>query len=183
VSTVNPYTPPRADIADIVDSNAEQQEPTILSASGRIGRLRYLAYLMGAYLLLFVAMFLAGLLAGVSGSPVLATVLMGVGGIAYFVFAIMTAVQRVHDMDWSGWSVLLALIPVVNLVVGLIWLFKGGTQGANRFGPPPTPNNWGVIILGCLAPVAFVGIMAAVAITAYQGYVLKAKAAAARNAQ
>jgi hypothetical protein len=114
---------------------------------------------------------------------VVATVLMGICGIAYFIFVIMAACQRVHDIDWSAWSLFLMLVPVVNFVVGLIWLFKAGTDGANRFGPPPTPNNWGVRILGCIAPLAFIGIMAAVAIPAYQGYVLKAKAAAVRNAQ
>jgi len=183
MSSANPYMPPRAAVADIHDKLAEAEEPTILTWRGRIGRLRYLAYVMGGYVALFVVMFFAGLIGGLSGSPMVATLLMGVCGIAYFVFTIMVAIQRVHDMDWSGWSVLLVLVPVVNIVIGLIWLFKGGTEGANRFGAPPTPNTWGVIVLGCIAPLAFIGIIAAVALPAYQTYKLKAEAAAARVPQ
>jgi len=179
---VNPYTPPRAHVDDIRDAGAEQQEPSILSTRGRIGRLRYLAYTIGAYLLLIVAMVPLGLV-GASTRSGVGVALLATGGILYFVFTIMAAIQRVHDFDWSGWSVLLFIVPLANLVLGLMMLFRGGTEGANRFGPPPTPNTWGVRILGCIAPVAFVGIMAAVAIPAYQGYVAKAKAAAAVRSQ
>lgn len=181
MSAINPYMPPSADVSDIVDNTQELREPEILTWRGRIGRLRYLAYTMGAYLVMFVAMFFAGLIGGLSRSPALAMFLMVVCGLAYFVFVVMAAIQRVHDIDWSGWTVLLMLVPLVNVVVGLIWLFKGGTDGANRFGPAPTPNNWGVRILGCIAPLAFIGIMAAVAIPAYQGYVAKAKARAVQQ--
>ena len=41
---------------------------------------------------------------------------------------------------------LLALIPFV----GLIWIFKGGTPGSNRFGAPAPANTLGVKILGLL---------------------------------
>ena len=64
-------------------------------------------------------------------------------------------------MDWSGWTVLLTIIPLV----GLIWVFKAGSAGANNYGGPPPPNTTGVKILGLLMPVLFVvGILAAIAI-------------------
>ena len=84
-------------------------------------------------------------------------------------------IQRSHDMNMSGWWSLAALIPIV----GLVWVFKGGTAGTNRWGAPPPPNGPMVKIFGLLMPVLFVvGILAAIALPAYQGYVTRAKAAA-----
>lgn len=53
---------------------------------------------------------------------------------------IAVSVKRVHDRDWSGWFVLIALIPIVGGIWLLIELgFLPGTPGPNRFGPPPPP--------------------------------------------
>ena len=68
--------------------------------------------------------------------------------IPYLVFYVLAAIQRTHDMDWSAWMLLLALIPFV----ALIWVFKPGTRGANRFGAPPPPNGLGVKIGGLDLP-------------------------------
>lgn len=167
MSAVNPYQPPRADVADIVDANAEFQEPSIFSWRGRIGRLRYLAYVMGAYLLLGLVMAVMGAslfsLKPNTGVGGLSGLLVVLGVIGFGVFSFMAAIQRVHDFDWSGWSVLLVFIPFIGGIFGLVWVFKRGTEGPNRFGPPPTPNPLGVKILGLLLPgIAIVGIVAAV---------------------
>jgi hypothetical protein len=71
--------------------------------------------------------------------------------------------------------ILLMIIPFV----AFIWLFKAGTQGANRFGAPPPPNTTGVKILGYSFPVLIVlfGILAAIALPAYQDYVRRAQEA------
>lgn len=45
MSAVNPYTPPRAQVDDVHAAVTEFSKPKVWSASGRIGRLRYLAYL------------------------------------------------------------------------------------------------------------------------------------------
>ena len=47
-------------------------------------------------------------------------------------------IQRLHDVDKSGWMMLLPLIPLI----GLIWLlvvlgFKKGTKGVNKYGDDP----------------------------------------------
>ena len=86
---------------------------------------------------------------------------------AALVFSVITAIQRSHDMDWSGWTVLLTLIPLV----GLIWVFKPGSAGANSYGAPPPPNTTGVKILALLLPaIVIIGILAAIAIPAYVDY-------------
>lgn len=46
-------------------------------------------------------------------------------------------VRRIHDIDRSGWWVLIWLVPVVGTLV-MIWFgVQKGTEGPNRFGPPP----------------------------------------------
>ena len=106
------------------------------SASGRLGRLRYLAYATGAYL---VAVAIAAALAAVLGES-LGAILAVLVYIATLVFSVLVSIKRSHDMDWTGWTVLLTLIPFV----GLIWLFKRGSEGTNNYGAPPPPNTTGV---------------------------------------
>jgi uncharacterized membrane protein YhaH (DUF805 family) len=162
----NPYTPPRAAVSD-VQSEQEYQEVRMWSAKGRLGRLRYLAYFTGAYLILGAIM--AGVNAAAS-ETVAGAIFLLLYAVA-IVFGILVAIQRSHDMDWSGWTVLLQLIPLV----GFIWVFKRGTEGPNNYGLPPPPNTLGVKILGVLLPVIFlIGIMAAIAIPAYVQYTQRA---------
>jgi len=163
----NPYAAPRAEVSDF-EAVQEYQEIGMWSASGRIGRLRYLAYSTGAWLLVGT---LAGALAAVL-DPSLAMIVAAVAYIAALVFGVLTAIKRSHDMDWSGWTVLLTIIPFV----GFIWIFKPGSKGSNDYGGPPPPNTTGVKILGMVLPVVFVvGILAAIAIPAYQSYTLRAQ--------
>jgi uncharacterized membrane protein YhaH (DUF805 family) len=175
MSAVNPYTPPRADVSDVQPGGHEYSQPKVLSASGRIGRLRYLAYLSGATLVMYLALAaVVGVGIGMGGGGIFAAILMAVVYIPYIVLSFMLLIQRSHDMGWTGWTVLLALIPFV----GLIWLFKAGTPGPNRFGNPPPPNTTGVKVLGLVLPViGIVGILAAVALPAYSDYTKRAKAA------
>jgi uncharacterized membrane protein YhaH (DUF805 family) len=46
-------------------------------------------------------------------------------------------IRRLHDIDRSGWWVLIALIPLVGWIVLLVWDCTEGTGGDNRFGPDP----------------------------------------------
>ena len=46
------------------------------------------------------------------------------------------AVRRLHDTDRSGWWLLLAFVPLGNIVL-LIWFCMPSTSGPNRFGPMP----------------------------------------------
>lgn len=48
---------------------------------------------------------------------------------------IVMGIKRCHDRDRSGWFVLLALVPIVNLWYWFDVHFVDGTKGANRFGP------------------------------------------------
>jgi uncharacterized membrane protein YhaH (DUF805 family) len=47
------------------------------------------------------------------------------------------AVRRLHDLNASGWFVLISFMPFGQLLI--LWLmFKKGTDGVNDYGEPPT---------------------------------------------
>jgi len=54
---------------------------------------------------------------------------------------IAVAVRRLHDIDRSGWWVLIGLIPLLGLILLLVWFVSEGTHGPNRFGPDPLAEN------------------------------------------
>jgi uncharacterized membrane protein YhaH (DUF805 family) len=56
-------------------------------------------------------------------------------------FAVAT--RRLHDIDRTGWWLLLVLTGI-GIIVLLYWLGQDGTPGANRFGTnPATARNLG----------------------------------------
>lgn len=170
--TMNQYAPPLATVADMAP-DAGVAELKLFSAQGRIGRLRYLAYTTGASLVYGVVV--AVLTAALFGTAALGVVTF-VAVIAVLWFSIVSGIKRCHDINISGWWSLTSIIPII----ALIWVFVPGSKGANRFGPPPPPNTWGVRLLGVLAPLLFfVGILAAIALPAYKGYTDRARAAQA----
>ena len=128
----SPYAAPKAAVADI-ETEQEYQEIQMWSPSGRIGRLRYLAYSFGSALLCAV---IAGALAALLGET-LGPMVALVAYVVLIVFTIIVTIKRSHDMDWNGWTCLLTIIPFV----ALIWVFKSGTPGTNNYGAPPPPNT------------------------------------------
>ena len=49
-------------------------------------------------------------------------------------FAVM--VRRLHDIDRSGWWVLIQLVPIIGGLVLIWWLTRPSDPGENRFGAP-----------------------------------------------
>jgi uncharacterized membrane protein YhaH (DUF805 family) len=56
-------------------------------------------------------------------------------GLATILPSIAIGVRRLHDLDRSGWWLLLGFVPVIGAIVLIIWFCYGGTPAANRFGP------------------------------------------------
>jgi len=51
------------------------------------------------------------------------------------------SVRRLHDIDRSGWWLLLFLVPLIGAILWLVWYLERGTQGFNRFGPDPLTQD------------------------------------------
>ena len=49
----------------------------------------------------------------------------------------MNAIRRLHDLDKSGWFVLIMFAPTINIIFGWYLMLKKGTSGANRYGDDP----------------------------------------------
>ncbi len=173
----NPYNAPTADLSQ---SQAEDVGylPEFMSASGRIGRVRYLAYTVvpSIGLTFLVAMVMGIIAPGIVRNPVVAMLCY----IPMLVLLFIMGARRLNDVNLSGWLSLFSLIPLINLLFGLVLLFVPGNDRTNRYGPPPQKNTTGVLVLAWLGPLILVvvmGILAAVAIPAYQSYVEKSRAA------
>lgn len=51
--------------------------------------------------------------------------------------SIMLNIKRSHDLDKTGWFVLLLAVPLLNAAVLLYLFFARGTYGDNAYGPDP----------------------------------------------
>ena len=177
-----PYQAPAADIRTHVDAT---YQPQFFAANGRLGRMRYFVYGVGLTMLTYLALAIVGLVAslapgGHKQAEASAGVAMLVGFLAIaamvflLVMTVIYAVRRLNDINLSGWMVLLMFVPLVNIIIALMLLFVPGSRGANNYGPAPVANSGGVVAgfaLSLLGLVFYIGIMAAVAIPAYQDYV------------
>lgn len=178
----NPYATPDAVLSEPV-ANSATYEPKIFSIHGRIGRLRYLAYTFSAtFILTFVLGILAAVLLPVLvgehggrsvGDLIVVAVLFYIPSI--LVLSIMMK-RRLNDLNRAGWWGLLMLVPFVNAIFSLYLIFGAGTKGPNSYGLPPAKNSILVVIGAVFVPVV-IGILTAIAISAYQQYVQRAKAA------
>ena len=48
--------------------------------------------------------------------------------------SLAVGIRRLHDLDRSGWWLVLALIPLIGTLILLYWFCQRGTAGDNRFG-------------------------------------------------
>jgi uncharacterized membrane protein YhaH (DUF805 family) len=186
VNTPNPYSAPGAALSGVA-AGQDNYQPRLWAWRGRIGRLRYLAYL---FIISLINMLPVTILMGVLGATgVLANnpeAIVGISTLLYLpllVFSFVLAKRRFNDANRSGWFSLLLWVPLVNFVVSLYLIFARGDEGSNDFGPPPAPNSTAIKVLGLVLPVLVIvfGILAAIAIPAYQDYTQRARAASSQG--
>lgn len=168
----NPYQAPDANL-ETTPGFDQYDTTSVVSPKGRFGRLSYLAWGMGimavASTLISMAM---GFLGSASGTdPETFALLNVVMQIPLMIIGFLFSIRRLHDIDLSGWWVLLGLVPLVNVFFWLYMLLKRGTDGPNRFGAPRFTPTWEKVVGAVLPALFLVGMLAAIAIPAYQSYV------------
>lgn len=73
---------------------------------------------------------------------IVTTVIVGVGiaglvvSLALLLPGISVAIRRLHDLDRTGWWVLIAFTGI-GMILLIVWDCMKGTTGSNRFGPDP----------------------------------------------
>ena len=141
-TTTSPYASPLAMAAE--DDN-EVGELNIWGVNGRIGRMRYVAWTMVFSLALLPVMLICALAFKIS--PWLGGLLGIVALIAAMVIGIQISVKRLHDIGWSGWLLLIALVPLVGSIFQILIFVMPGSQGSNLYGAPPPENSQAVKVL------------------------------------
>ena len=86
---------------------------------------------------------LVGIIATAIDTVVLGTDLWDTGLVGW-VFSLATlspdlavSVRRLHDINRSGWWLLLYFVLVIGWIVLLVWAIKRGDVGPNKYGPDP----------------------------------------------
>jgi uncharacterized membrane protein YhaH (DUF805 family) len=57
-------------------------------------------------------------------------------GLALLLPGLAVSIRRLHDLDRTGWWILIALTGIGAILL-IIWYVMKGTDGPNRFGPDP----------------------------------------------
>ena len=128
----------------------------LFSYEGRINRAKFwLAVLVYA-----VASVVGAIIAFVSPSEVVGSLINGLVSLVAFVSGIFVAIKRLHDRDKSGWwLVLFYVAPIVLAVIGgIAWMFAAmeeGGAGAGGLGfvclaGAVAISVWAFVEFGCL---------------------------------
>ena len=98
----------------------------------------YIAFYVGGVFFLTVTDFFADTYERESGIGLFTSIFVLLNFIPY----LAVSVRRLHDIDRTGWWVLIAIIPIIGGVwLIVLYCFKGN-QGENRFGEDPlTPKD------------------------------------------
>lgn len=103
-------------------------EIPLFSIQGRRNRLSYLGVLLATSIVSAI-----GFAFIQSDAPVIGILIV----IPMFLFTATAAIQRLHDLELSGWYYLVFFIPLINIFLGIYTLFGPGTTGPNQFGRDP----------------------------------------------
>ena len=102
------------------------------SFDGRIRRIEYfLSGIVGGIVFsiawaLGIGTFILGAGMGSAGGSVFGLLIGLAALVASMWFSLAQGVKRLHDLDKSGWLILLMFVPIVNALFGLYMLFAAG---------------------------------------------------------
>lgn len=103
------------------------------------GRSRRAEYWYFVLFNLIVAIVLAAIdsLLGTFSSAQNIGLLSGIYSLAVLIPTLAVTFRRLHDIDRSGWWILINLVPLIGTIVLLVFALMDGTPGDNRYGPNP----------------------------------------------
>lgn len=174
-STTNPYKAPSASISK---NNTKTYQPKIFTTIGRIGRLRYLAYLFGSYIVIST-FYIALSILDLSLAPLFIKITVFSHDLfnlkrqsldshyyiisavcyfsPYFVFSIIFTKRRLNHLSATGWLTLLLMIPILNFMAGLYLFTAPGIKKSNMYGLPSVPNTELIKLMAILLPFFSLG--------------------------
>jgi uncharacterized membrane protein YhaH (DUF805 family) len=105
---------------------------------GRARRKEYWMYVLSIFVLYIGLAIIGGILSIISDT--LAMLVYGVislAALALLIPGLAVTVRRLHDINKSGWFILVALIPFVGGLYLLYLELLEGDKGPNQYGPDP----------------------------------------------
>ncbi|ARE41894.1 Integral membrane protein [Rhodovulum sp. P5] len=91
-------------------------------------------------LFVFIVLFITGMIDAVifapmtGGGPDAGQPLSFLVSLGLLLPNLAVGVRRLHDIDKSGWWLLIGLIPILGALVLIYFFVQKGTEGGNRFG-------------------------------------------------
>ena len=104
--------------------------------SGRARRTEFWYFVLFNIIVTIVLSVIDRLIGTFSGASNIG-ILSGIYGLAVLIPTLAVTVRRLHDIDRTGWWILLGLIPLIGTIVLLVFYLTPGTPGSNRYGPDP----------------------------------------------
>jgi uncharacterized membrane protein YhaH (DUF805 family) len=97
------------------------------------GRARRQEYWMFVLINLLISIVI-GAIEGIAGSR---GVLGGIYSLAVLIPSLAVSVRRLHDINRSGWWLLISFVPLVGIIVLLVFAVQDSQEGENQYGPNP----------------------------------------------
>lgn len=97
--------------------------------SGRARRKEYWMFFLFNIIIAMVLTFVEMKL-GIFGISMIYSLAVLIPGIA-------VSIRRLHDLDKSGWWLLIAFVPIIGAIVLLVFFVMDGTPGNNSYGASP----------------------------------------------
>ena len=114
--------------------------PNYVKFSGRASRSEYWFWFLFVLLGDLAAQILDAGISFIQASA--ASLLVVVFYLVTLLPSLAVSIRRLHDIDRTGWWLLLFFIPLVGGIVLIVWFCFKGTSGYNRFGPDPLPAQY-----------------------------------------
>lgn len=123
------------------DSSADKEavfKELFFTSKGRLNRKSYIyRSIFLSFALGIIQLILELATAAIEALELLFAVMILALCIFGFVAGIMMLARRLHDLDKSGWWMLLLFVPLVNILFYIYILFFKGTEGPNQYGEDP----------------------------------------------
>lgn len=104
--------------------------------SGRARRAEYWYFVLFNLIVAIVLSLIDRLIGTFSGASNIG-ILSGIYSLAVLIPTLALWVRRLHDIDRTGWWILINLIPLIGTIVLLVFALTPGTPGSNQYGPDP----------------------------------------------
>ena len=103
--------------------------------SGRARRKEYWMFTLFNFIISLMLSIAIGIIGSIIGADL--GIISWLYWLAILLPSIGVGVRRLHDIDRSGWWLLLSFIPILGWIVLLVFHVKDSTPGENEYGPNP----------------------------------------------